>query len=235
MVPSRGAVTFFAPPKKVTKEMGSPVRRRDLVASCGPLRYSTGPAVCATRVSPRLLQIHQARISGNPAGTFPTRPVLDRNPGPICVARRRTGAPRSTTRALSSNVPRSLQHTILSRSTQSAIATLSGRSPSDMSRPQRHAVVGRLDGGVERHLDAPVRSLVCPGCADDQYSTLNSYLSVSGNSVTSTMRNRKVPESRWALTWYWRPPFREISTRSSESIGPWPAPSKRVVFPAGMQ
>jgi len=34
-VPSRGLVTFFAPPKKVIKERGSPVRRRYLVSSCG--------------------------------------------------------------------------------------------------------------------------------------------------------------------------------------------------------
>jgi hypothetical protein len=30
-----GPVTFFAPPKKVTKERGSPVRRHYLVTSCG--------------------------------------------------------------------------------------------------------------------------------------------------------------------------------------------------------
>ena len=34
-VASRRPVTFFAPPKKVTKERGSPVRRHYLVTSCG--------------------------------------------------------------------------------------------------------------------------------------------------------------------------------------------------------
>jgi len=108
----RTPVTFFAPPKKVTKERGIPGSPRENREKQGlslsstywdcpcfsvrfslSLRCSTIPAVCATRARSRLLQIPRARFVGYPFNVCAARPVLARIPGPVCAARRLPGAP----------------------------------------------------------------------------------------------------------------------------------------------
>jgi hypothetical protein len=90
-----GPVTFFAPPKKVTKERGSPVRRHDLVNSCGvPVLLDQPGGLRNSCEAIELVTIRAGDIC-DMANVFETRPVLARNPGLVCAARRRTGAPKS--------------------------------------------------------------------------------------------------------------------------------------------
>ena len=73
-------MTFFAPPKKVTKERGSPVRRRHLVNSCDPLRCSPRRGACATRAPSTRSQMHQAGRSHWQSCGIKARPVLSDDP-----------------------------------------------------------------------------------------------------------------------------------------------------------
>jgi len=105
MVASRRPVTFFAPPKKVTKERGSPVRRRYLVNSlrdpCAarPGRAAAQLAQRQRYCRPIKREVASVRLTYTKlAQCSPTAPCL------ICAARRRTGAPRSK------SVPLALRH-----------------------------------------------------------------------------------------------------------------------------
>jgi len=76
-----GPVTFFAPPKKVTKERGipgSPPLPHEFVAVS--LRCSTSPAVCATRAPTTQFQALQAGNYCGNASVCEARPVLAHDP-----------------------------------------------------------------------------------------------------------------------------------------------------------
>ena len=92
-----GASDFLCSPKESHQRKGNPRFAAATSCPCAvSLRCSTTPAVCATRASFTQCQAHQAGNYFGKARVREARPVLDRNPGPVCAARRRTGAPNET-------------------------------------------------------------------------------------------------------------------------------------------
>jgi len=73
----------------------SPVRRRYLVTSCGVPVLLDQPGGLRNSCQALELITFRAVDTCDMASVIETRPVLARNPGLVCAARRRTGAPKT--------------------------------------------------------------------------------------------------------------------------------------------